>query len=340
MSATKVKYSKPVPLLVDAKGFQDGRAVLFEIWKETGGKKEKIDEVNGVVRREKGIGSWEPKSKRENQLPLKDKISPQPQKEQYSFIARIDKGTDQEKKVEGTPIEFTYPLEIYLTDEKGIPMGEIECAVTFSDGNKEKGMFKNGCLKLTDVPSGKFNLELENYDFIFEHRGKIINARWEKERDRFGEEIKMIVDVEGFEEGDSAKFAIWERDIDGKNNCIANINGKVQGKKVEVFWINSRRGEEENLEEEVDDIYTEYFFEVDVKGEKANSGTLKFSYPLDISLVDENGKKLENVQYTITFSDGTKRKGRFKEGHAKIEDAPYGKFTLEVEGFDLIYGES
>jgi|GEM_PF-2373654 hypothetical protein len=167
MSVTKVKHGKPVPLLVDAKGFQDGRAVLFEIWKEAGGNKEKIDEINGAVRREKGIGQWEPKFKREPQMSLKDKISPQPQKEQYSFTAIIDKGTDKEKKVQGPPIEFTYPLELNVLDVSGKPVNDVKFTITFSDRSKKDGVLKNGHAKIDDAPAGEFTVELEDFDFVF-----------------------------------------------------------------------------------------------------------------------------------------------------------------------------
>ncbi len=167
MSATKVKYGKPVPLLVDAKGFPDGRAVLFEIWKETGGNKDKIDEINGAVRREKGIGQWEPKFKCEPKVPLKDKITPPPQKEQYSFTAIIDKGETNEKKTQGTPIEFTFPLEIFVQDTSGQPLNDVKFTVTLSDGNKKNDVVRNGRIKIEDAPAGKFTLELEGYDFVF-----------------------------------------------------------------------------------------------------------------------------------------------------------------------------
>jgi hypothetical protein len=167
MSVTKAKFGKPVPLMVDAKGFPDGRAVLFEIWKETGGNKDKIDEINGVVRREKGIGQWEPNFKREPTVPLKDKISPQPQKEQYSFIALMDKGEANEKKTQGTPIEFTFPLEIQVEDVNGKPINDVKFTITFSDGSSIDSVLKNGYAKIDDAPAGKFSVKLEGYDFVF-----------------------------------------------------------------------------------------------------------------------------------------------------------------------------
>jgi hypothetical protein len=167
VTATKVKFGQSAPLLVDANGFQDGRLVQFEIWKQTGQSKEKIAELNGVVRSEKGVGRWNPQFKREPKLPLKDKITPLPQKDQYSFNAFVDKGTTDEKTTQGTPIEFTYPLEIYIEDVTGKPLNEVKATVTLSDGSKKNCVLKNGLAKIEDAPTGKFTVELEGYEFVF-----------------------------------------------------------------------------------------------------------------------------------------------------------------------------
>jgi hypothetical protein len=157
-----MKYGKPVKLLVDAKGFPDGRLVVFEIWKETGQNKEKIAEVNGVTKREKGIGYWEPPFKLEPEMVIQKNLSQQPQKDQYSFVAKID-----DKTVQGGPIEFTYPLELYVEDENGKPLDCVKFTITFSDGSKKKEVFRNGRAKIEGAPAGKFTIELEGYDFVF-----------------------------------------------------------------------------------------------------------------------------------------------------------------------------
>ena len=46
-----------------------------------------------------------------------------------------------------------------------------------------------------------------------------------------------------------------------------------------------------------------------------------------------------NVDFTLTLSDKTKKKGKFKEGKAKVEDIPYGKFTIEIEGHEFVFKE-
>ena len=174
----------------------------------------------------------------------------------------------------------------------------------------------------------------------FGQPGKIIEARWEKNKVKCGDTVKMIVDVKDFDDGTPARFIIWEEDVDGENDFIDQVEGKVQGNKIEADWVYSPEKVEEDLkevEEEEEEGQPEYFFAVDSEGEEARSGILTFTYPLDIYLEDEDQNPLDEVEYKITFSDGTEKKGKFKKGHAKIEDAPYGRFSLEVDGYDLIF---
>jgi uncharacterized Zn-binding protein involved in type VI secretion len=168
--------------------------------------------------------------------------------------------------------------------------------------------------------------------------GKITNVRWEKNRAKCGEKIKMTVETKDFEDGTPARFIIWEEDVDGENDFIAQIDGKVQGDKIEADWIYSPEQLELDLQREIEEEEgePEYFFSVDIEGEEARSEILTFTHSLDIYLVDENGKALDNVEYTVTLKDGTKKKGKLKNGSAKIDDAPYGKFTVEVEGYNFI----
>jgi hypothetical protein len=161
--ATKVPYGKPAKLLVDVQGYPDGRLVSFEIWRKRGSQQEIITEVYGVTRRGKGIGEWHPDFRElKETLPLVKMITQQTQQEKYFFIARID---DQEAK--STDIEFIYPLDIYLQDTDGNPLDGVECSVTFSNGSKQKAVFKNGHIKFVDAPSGKFKLDLEKFEFVF-----------------------------------------------------------------------------------------------------------------------------------------------------------------------------
>lgn len=163
MPETKLPYGRPVKLLVDLQGFPDGRLVQFLIWKRTGEKEEKVSEVYGVTKGGKGIGRWTPEPKeRKEVMPLEKKIE-RAEEETYFFIAKID-----EKEAKSGDILFTYPLEIYLKDTDGKPLNGAKCTITFADGTKKEGEFKNGHVKFEEAPSGKFELELEEYEFVFE----------------------------------------------------------------------------------------------------------------------------------------------------------------------------
>jgi hypothetical protein len=164
MSLVKVPFGKPVKLLVDYEGFPDGRLVQFEIWRRKGQKEERVSEVYGVTKRGKGIGEWTPQIKeRKEVLPLKKEIPEIVEAEKYYFIAKID-----DKEAKSGELVLTYLLDIYLEDMDGKPVTKAECTITFSDGTKRKGIFNNGHTKFDQAPSGKFKLELNEYQFVFE----------------------------------------------------------------------------------------------------------------------------------------------------------------------------
>ena len=163
MSAAKVPYGKPVKLLVDYEGYPDGRLVLFEIWRKKGGSEEKVTKVYGVTKGGEGIGYWTPQLERKKILPLQKKVSEQVAEEKYYFIAKID---DQEAKSE--EMMFTFPLDIYLKDTDRKPLDGAKFTITFKDGSKKEGVFKDGHARLEEAPPGKFKLELKDYEFVLE----------------------------------------------------------------------------------------------------------------------------------------------------------------------------
>jgi hypothetical protein len=330
MSETKLPYGKPVKLLIELQGFSDGRLVLFEIWMKKGGNEEKITEVYGVTKGGKGIGKWIPLIERKDVLRLEETISEQVEEEKYYFIAKID---DQE--VKSGDMVFTYPLDISLQDTDGKPVDGVKYTVTFSDGSKKNGVFKGGHAKFEAAPYGKFQIELEDHEFV---SPTIIDARWGKNRAKCGDKIKMFVDLIAFDDETPAKFKVWEKAANGTENVLEEIEVPVKRNKVEAVWGYSLEDMEEKLKEDVEEEEgePEYFFTVHIENEEAKSDILKFTYPLDIYLEDDDGKPLDDVRYTITFSDGTEKKGKFKDGHAKIDEAPYGKCTIEVEGYGFI----
>lgn len=60
-------------------------------------------------------------------------------------------------------LTFTYLLDIYLEDEDGNPLDDVEYTIILSDGTEKKGMFKKGYATIEDVPYGEFTIEVEGY---------------------------------------------------------------------------------------------------------------------------------------------------------------------------------
>jgi uncharacterized Zn-binding protein involved in type VI secretion len=232
--------------------------------------------------------------------------------------------------INGKPAARQGDMAMTCNDPTDMPIGQVVAVGTVFIGETGAGPPVKPTPTSTEQKLLKAN---------FGQLGKIIEARWEKNKARCGDKVKMIVDVDGFEDGTPAKFVIWEEDVDERNDFINQIDGKVQGKQVEATWEYSPTELEEDLKEEMEEEEgePEYFFAVDIEGEEARSGILTFTYPLEIYLEDENKKPLDGVEYVVTFSNGTQKKGKFKKGYAKVEDAPYGKCAIEVEDYDFFF---
>ena len=149
----------------------------------------------------------------------------------------------------------------------------------------------------------------------------------------------MKLDVQDFENGTPVKFIVWKANPDGSDVLIKEIDEKISGNKSETILEYTHEEVKRDLGASTEEVKgePEYYFSVDIEGEEAKSEALKFTFPIEIYLDDSEGKPLDNVAYTITLSDGTKKKGKFKNGTAKVDDAPYGKFTLVVDGYDFVF---
>jgi hypothetical protein len=329
MTVTKAPYGKPVKLLVDYQGYPDGRLVQFEIWRKKGGEEKQVSSVYGVTKGGNGIGWWIPCIERKEILPLEKTVDYQPQEEKYYFIAKID-----DEEVKSGEMVFTYPLDVYIEDEDGVAIDELECTVTFSDGSKENAMFKNGHIKIKNAPAGKFQIELEYYEFVFLEEITVSNARWDKEEARRGDVLLLSADVKGARDGTEATIEILEHDADGNHDSIETFPVTVKNEKVEMEW-------EFEYHEDTDEVPTaeegekgynppEYFFKVTVKGKTAESSLLGFKDFIEIELVDENGDPIQGRKYILHLPDGKTAEGKLDErGFARVEGVPPGAYKVE-----------
>lgn len=170
----------------------------------------------------------------------------------------------------------------------------------------------------------------------------VSKMKWSKADARRGDTLQLKAGVKGIREGTEAKVIIYEYDADGNHDKIAELAATIIGEKLELDW-------EYEYHEDTDEIPTqeeleqyggsynppEYFFVIDIHGhrfgEDQESGLLKFKDFIEIEFVDEDGQPLKDAKYTITFADGSTKKGDLDgSGFARIDDAPPGRYTIDI----------
>jgi uncharacterized Zn-binding protein involved in type VI secretion len=230
--------------------------------------------------------------------------------------------------INGKPAARQGDMSMTCNDPVDMPIGQVVAVGTVFIGETGTGAPK---------PTTQQTAERKLVKAKIGQPGKIVKARWEKDQAECGEEVKMIVDVEDFEDGTPVKFTIWEKDEDGENDLIEQIEGKVQGNKVEAGWVYSIKELKEDLKEDIEggEEEPEFFFAVDIEGSEEQSQALKLTYLLEIELEVKRGEPLDDVDFIITFADGSERKGKIKNGKIRVENAPLGKYSLAVDGYEF-----
>jgi hypothetical protein len=165
----------------------------------------------------------------------------------------------------------------------------------------------------------------------------ITNLKWGQEEARRGDIVKLSADIEGIPDDSEVMIYIYEHDQDGAHDFIAKFPVIVKDKKIETEW-------EYEYHEDTDEIPTdeelkeygrsynppEYFFVVDVYGAKfgkeQESGLLEFKDWIEISLKDEKGVAMGDIEYELTLPDNSTRKGKLdSNGRATEKDVPPGR---------------
>lgn len=231
--------------------------------------------------------------------------------------------------INGKPAARQGDMAMTCNDPVDMPIGQVVAVGTVFIGETGAGAPK---------PATQQSVDRKLVESKWGQPGKIVNARWEKNQAECGEEVKMIVDVEDFDDGTPAKFTIWEEDAKGRFDLIAEIEEKVQGNKVETAWMYSIKEKTGRLKKEIRGAEEEpvFFFVVDVEGSEAKSQALKLTYLLEIELDVKRGEPLDDVDFTITFSDGSEKKGKIKNGKIRVENAPLGKYSLAVDDYEFV----
>jgi len=226
------------------------------------------------------------------------------------------------EQVEG---EGPHWKDIQFVDKAGNPITQVPYELTGVEGQKEKYFLtKDGKIKRGNLPKeGQYTVQLFT----------VYNAKWSTKEAKVGDVVKLSADVEGYKDGTEALFVIWERDIDGKDDFIVQINSKVKGGKVEAEWkYEYHEDTDETSEEDKLKGYSspEYYFIVKVGDSKARSDILEYKDWIEIELKDQDDKPVANEEYILYLKNGETRKGRLDaNGYSREKDVPPGHYSVE-----------
>jgi len=168
---------------------------------------------------------------------------------------------------------------------------------------------------------------------------EISNMKWSAKEARREDVLTLSADIKGLYNGTEVKLTIYEFDLDGIHDRIAELPATVQNDKIEVKW-------EYEYHEDTDEIPTtqelqkygrnynppEYFFTIKAGeleyGKNQESGLLLFKDWIEVKLVNYTGKE----SYVLHLPDGTTRPGQFNQDGTMREDKiPPGPYYVEVK---------
>lgn len=178
-------------------------------------------------------------------------------------------------------------------------------------------------------------LEKESGPLLLLPNIEVKNAKWSQDIARRGDIVTLTADVLKAPDGMETLITVFEHADDEAHELITKMLALVKGERVEVQWEFDFPGDVEDIpsHDETEDGYVppRFFFRVDALGKTADSGLLTFTDMIEIEVVDHEEVPIGELDYKVTFADGTEQEGTLDEnGYARIEDVPPGTFHVEV----------
>ena len=201
-------------------------------------------------------------------------------------------------------------VEFEFKDKAGNPISGMPYKCVDSEGKESFGILR------PDGRVGRDGMKKGNCKVVLMG---VYDAKWSKSTAKVGDTVKLTAKTEGFDGGTPATIHIYKRDITGPDVLIKEIEGKVQGDKVEGEWVYEAPTDEKSIAGGEQYSSPEYYFEALVKNSKARSGLLYLETYVELELRDEDGKAMANEEYVLFLPDGSVRKGRLDGSGKKKE---------------------
>jgi hypothetical protein len=175
----------------------------------------------------------------------------------------------------------------------------------------------------------------------------IESMRWSAQEAHRGDQLRLTTRfVSEIPDGTDALVIIYEYDQNGKHDPVVKIPATVTNRAVEIQWEFEYYGDTSQIPTEAEMQQhgghyqiPQYFFVVVVDGVKIGvgqeSGLLRFKDIISVSLIDDAGLVVKNIQYKLIFADSSEREGKLdNSGKLHENNIPPGKVKISFIDID------
>ncbi len=226
-------------------------------------------------------------------------------------------GTGTESTSDSTEQQEEHFISAKVVDKGGKPISGVQYTLKDTDQQETQGTL-TGQVKKTGVKEGQYELSI----------AAIKNAKWSTTKAKVGDTVKMIAETVGFESDAAAVFRVFKRDANRADKPIYEIGDiKLSGDKAEVDWkFEYEEGEDDpDLSHQDTGRYSwpRFYFAVTIDSVTMNSGTMRLTDDIEITLNDDKGDPVKNEEYVVYLATGEVRKGKLDDqGKATEKDVP------------------
>jgi hypothetical protein len=202
-------------------------------------------------------------------------------------------------------------IECQFTDSAGNPLAGVSYVITDPDDKEIIGVTgPEGRVRHDGyAQKGNFKVEVK----------AIANCKWGSNKAKPGESVSAKADIEGFEDNCEAVVQFFSI-AENTQELVEEVTAPVKNKKIDVFWT---------FPTAEDHPVSKARFYVVVDNMVGVSEVLSVVDEAEIEITDEEGNPIEDMEYKLTFSDGSVRKGSASnKNDIKEKDVPPGSFKI------------
>jgi uncharacterized Zn-binding protein involved in type VI secretion len=214
--------------------------------------------------------------------------------------------------------------EFAFVDKAGNPVSGVHYKFMDSENKESHGMLRpDGRIRRDGIKEGECKVILMD----------LFGAEWSQEQANVGDTVKLSVKSTGIDDGEKVEFRIFVKDSNYSDRLLTELDSSINNNKADIEWELKIDNKLIKIIDHKETIgrYSQPFFYFDAycNNMNAKSGLLYYEDFIEVSLKDEDGKSLDNIECKVFMPSGEIKNGKLDgNGKTKIDKLPAGKVKL------------